>query len=97
MRRNDKQGFLARVNTFRLSRQRGTTKKKKKNRREDISEKMPPKKNAVAARIKKLMQADDDVGKIAQATPVLMGTSLCFFPCAFVRFPFREGIEVPLC
>ena len=31
---------------------------------------MPPKKNPVAARIKKMMQADDDVGKIAQATPV---------------------------
>ena len=39
---------------------------------------MPPKKNAVASRIKRLMQADDDVGKIAQATPVLMGTCLCF-------------------
>ncbi|KAJ9534877.1 hypothetical protein QJQ45_029565, partial [Haematococcus lacustris] len=28
----------------------------------------------LAARIKKLMQADEDVGKIAQATPVMMGT-----------------------
>jgi hypothetical protein len=37
---------------------------------------MPPKKNPVAARIKKMMQADDDVGKIAQATPVLV----CTFP-----------------
>ncbi len=27
----------------------------------------------LAGRIKKLMQADDDVGKIAQATPVLLG------------------------
>jgi hypothetical protein len=27
----------------------------------------------LAARIKRLMQADDEVGKIAQATPVLLG------------------------
>lgn len=40
---------------------------------------MPPKKNAVAARIKRLMQADDDVGKIAQATPVLMAKALDLF------------------
>lgn len=36
---------------------------------------MPPKKNPVAARIKRMMQADDEVGKIAQATPVLVCTS----------------------
>jgi len=35
---------------------------------------MGPKKKPIAARIKKLMQADEEVGKIAQATPVLMGT-----------------------
>jgi len=40
---------------------------------------MPPKKNAVAARIKRLMQADDEVGKIAQATPVLMAKALDLF------------------
>lgn len=40
---------------------------------------MPPKKNAVAARIKRLMQADDDVGKIAQATPILMAKALDLF------------------
>lgn len=35
---------------------------------------MPPRKACpLAARIKKLMQADEDVGKIAQATPVLLG------------------------
>ncbi len=27
-----------------------------------------------SARIKKIMQADEDVGKIAQATPVVLGT-----------------------
>lgn len=30
----------------------------------------------LSARIKKIMQADEDVGKIAQATPVLLGTDL---------------------
>jgi len=44
---------------------------------------MPPKKNPVAARIKKIMQADDEVGKIAQATPVLV--------CAFPRTTLFHG------
>ena len=35
---------------------------------------MPPKKqHALASRVKRMMQADEDVGKIAQATPVLIG------------------------
>lgn len=34
----------------------------------------------LAARIKKLMQADEDVGKIAQATPVLIGEGGGFGP-----------------
>ena len=36
---------------------------------------MPPKgaPGLLAARIKRIMQKDDDVGKIAQATPVLIG------------------------
>lgn len=34
---------------------------------------MKPKNFPLAARIKKLMQADEDVGKISQATPVLIG------------------------
>ncbi len=32
-----------------------------------------PKANAPQARIKKLMQSDDDVGKVAKASPVLIG------------------------
>ena len=32
--------------------------------------------HAFAPRIKKMMQADDDVGKIAQASPVLLGERL---------------------
>ena len=41
---------------------------------QNISE-MKPKKSThpLAARVKKMMQADDDIGKIAQATPVLVG------------------------
>lgn len=31
-------------------------------------------KSHLAARIKRMMQADDDVGKISQATPHLIGT-----------------------
>lgn len=36
---------------------------------------MPPKGvgGPLAARIKRIMQKDEDVGKIAQATPVLIG------------------------
>jgi hypothetical protein len=35
---------------------------------------MPPKKqHALASRVKRIMQADEDVGKIAQATPILIG------------------------
>lgn len=35
---------------------------------------MPPKKqHALASRVKRIMQSDEDVGKIAQATPVLIG------------------------
>jgi hypothetical protein len=34
---------------------------------------MVKKANPLAARIKRLMQKDQDVGKIAQATPVVIG------------------------
>lgn len=33
--------------------------------------------NPLANRIKRLMQTDEDVGKIAQASPVLIGADLC--------------------
>jgi hypothetical protein len=33
-------------------------------------------KNLLASRIKRLMQADDEVGKIAQATPIVIGKAL---------------------
>lgn len=34
----------------------------------------------LAARIKRLMQKDEEVGKIAQATPVVIGEGACFPP-----------------
>lgn len=34
---------------------------------------MKTKPDALASRIKRIMQADEDVGKISQATPVLIG------------------------
>jgi len=35
------------------------------------------KNNALASKIKKIMQADEDVGKIAQLTPVVIGKHCC--------------------
>ncbi|AOA62268.1 NC2 transcription regulator complex subunit [Komagataella phaffii CBS 7435] len=37
-----------------------------------------------SARIKKLMQSDDDIGKVAQATPVVVGRALELFLCSLV-------------
>ncbi|KAG7811832.1 hypothetical protein KL921_002098 [Ogataea angusta] len=38
-----------------------------------------------AARIKKLMQTDEDIGKVAQATPVAVGRALELFLCSLVE------------
>lgn len=38
-----------------------------------------------AARIKKLMQSDEDIGKVAQATPVVVGRALEFFLAGLVQ------------
>lgn len=38
-----------------------------------------------AARIKKLMQSDEDIGKVAQATPVVVGKALEIFLCSLVE------------
>jgi hypothetical protein len=38
-----------------------------------LLDKMGRKAHPLAARIKKIMQADQDVGKIAQATPIMIG------------------------
>lgn len=37
-----------------------------------------------AARIKKLMQSDEEIGKVAQATPVVVGRALEFFLASLV-------------
>ena len=44
----------------------------------DVKTKFP------VARIKRIMQADEDVGKVAQATPTAVGKSCCLL----VRSPF---------
>jgi|TARA_B100000768_G_scaffold131184_1_gene121868 hypothetical protein len=52
---------------------------------------MGPKKNPIAARIKKIMQADEEVGKIAQATPVLMGTLSIISPTLTLLSDFHAS------
>ncbi|ODV86579.1 hypothetical protein CANARDRAFT_27014 [[Candida] arabinofermentans NRRL YB-2248] len=38
-----------------------------------------------SARIKKLMQSDEEIGKVAQATPVAVGRALELFLCSLVE------------
>ena len=52
------------------------------NRSAATMSKQGRKTHPLASRIKRLMQADDDVGKIAQATPFLMGgRTICDLRC----------------
>lgn len=44
-----------------------------------------------AARIKKLMQSDEDIGKVAQATPVVVGRALEFFLASIVDSSVKEA------
>lgn len=46
-----------------------------------------------AARIKKLMQSDEDIGKVAQATPVVVGRALEFFLASLVDASANEARE----
>ncbi|KAH3679120.1 hypothetical protein WICPIJ_008728 [Wickerhamomyces pijperi] len=46
-----------------------------------------------AARIKKLMQSDEDIGKVAQATPVVVGRALEFFLASIVESSVKEARE----
>lgn len=41
----------------------------------------------LAARIKKIMQTDEDVGKIAQATPIMIGAIPALSCCSAAAFP----------
>ncbi|GMM29895.1 negative cofactor 2 transcription regulator complex subunit [Martiniozyma asiatica (nom. inval.)] len=38
-----------------------------------------------SARVKKLMQSDEDIGKVSQATPLVVGRALELFMCALVE------------
>ncbi|CDK24294.1 unnamed protein product [Kuraishia capsulata CBS 1993] len=38
-----------------------------------------------SARIKKLMQSDEEIGKVAQATPIVVGRALELFLCSLVE------------
>lgn len=44
-----------------------------------------------AARIKKIMQSDEDIGKVAQATPVIVGRALEIFMANIVESSIIEA------
>ncbi|KAK6454884.1 histone-fold-containing protein [Scheffersomyces xylosifermentans] len=44
-----------------------------------------------AARIKKIMQSDDEVGKVAQATPIIVGRALEIFMANLVEVSILEA------
>ncbi|CAN3373905.1 hypothetical protein DIURU_005591 [Diutina rugosa] len=44
-----------------------------------------------AARIKKIMQSDDDIGKVAQATPIIVGRALEIFMANLVECAIIES------
>lgn len=48
-------------------------------------------KHPLASRIRKMMRADDDVGKIAQATPVLICE--CLLPCITHRVRAHQRVS----
>lgn len=44
-----------------------------------------------SARIKKLLQSDEDIGKVAQATPLVVGRAVELFMCALVEKTLEQG------
>lgn len=50
-----------------------------------------------AARIKKIMQSDDEIGKVAQATPIIVGRALEIFMANLVEASIveakRQGVK----
>jgi hypothetical protein len=44
-----------------------------------------------SARVKKLLQSDEDVGKVAQATPLVVGRAVELFMCALVEKALMES------
>lgn len=49
--------------------------------------------NPLANRIKRLMQTDEDVGKIAQAAPALIGKAMWLAVCATVKRAAMESLK----
>jgi hypothetical protein len=54
---------------------------------------MVKKAHPLAARIKKLMQKDEDVGKIAQATPLLIGKQAQHGSASCLHYPDENGFR----
>lgn len=46
-----------------------------------------------SARIKKLLQSDEDIGKVAQATPLVVGRAVELFMCALVEKTLEQSTE----
>lgn len=44
-----------------------------------------------AARIKKIMQSDEEIGKVAQATPIVVGRALEIFMANLVEAAIKEA------
>lgn len=44
-----------------------------------------------SARVKKLMQSDEDIGKVAQATPLVVGRAVELFMCTLVEKALEES------
>ena len=44
-----------------------------------------------SARVKKILQSDEDVGKVAQATPLVVGRAVELFMCALVEKAIAES------
>lgn len=44
-----------------------------------------------SARVKKLMQSDEDIGKVAQATPLVVGRAVELFMCTLVDKALQES------
>lgn len=46
-----------------------------------------------SARVKKLMQSDEDIGKVSQATPLVVGRALELFMCGLVEHAANTARE----
>lgn len=60
---------------------------------EDSSSEAPWKSRFPVARIKKIMQADEDVGKVAQVVPVIISKALELFMASMIQEAARHAAE----